>query len=518
MSRLVAFVGRHLRVAWLVPAVFAASAAAVAISAGSGSASSGPLLPLNDLQPVLGLVIGGQTPAQAPLQDPPAPPLDPVSAAVCGTGSHPLVGEQGRVPASALFSAAGREGYTCNVSLVSHYGSSGGYKVWRYVDQEGHVCAFYDTALLYPLNLISLSGPASTGVVVLNMANPADPVQTDTLTSLPMLSPHESLILNYKRGLLAADLGNPATYPGLMSIYNVKQDCLHPTLDSTYLAARFGHESGFSPNGDTFWITGAAEGLAAVDVSNPMHPHTIWQGNEFVHGVSISNNGDTAYAADPINGELTTLNISQIQNRVPNPKVTEISRLTWNSVSIPQNSDPIQINGHPYLLEFDEFGFRFNAGVGDVGAVRIIDISDPAHPRVVSNIRLAINQPAARDAAVLDPQPLDLPLLGYSAHYCAVPKEVDPGIVACSFTNSGLRIFNIQNPLHPREVAYYIAPEKRTLANGLSGSNFAVSEPAFDPSTREVWYTDASSGFYVLQLGKSVWPKPDDSALPPPGN
>jgi hypothetical protein len=99
-----------------------------------------------------------------------------------------------------------------------------------------------------------------------------------------------------------------------------------------------------------------------------------------------------------------------------------------------------------------------------------------------------------------------------------VPKEVNPEIVACTFTNSGLRIFNIHDPLHPREVAYFISPPKRALANGLSGSDFALSEPAFDPATREVWSTDAASGLYVLKLHPSVWPDPDNSALPPPGN
>jgi hypothetical protein len=123
-----------------------------------------------------------------------------------------------------------------------------------------------------------------------------------------------------------------------------------------------------------------------------------------------------------------------------------------------------------------------------------------------------------RNAAALDPQPLNPATLGYSAHYCAVPKEVNPEIVACTFTNSGLRIFNIHDPLHPREVAYYISPPERALANGLSGSDFALSEPAFDPATREVWYTDAASGLYVLKLHPSAWPDPDNSALPPPGN
>jgi hypothetical protein len=491
-------------VAWAVIAL------ALTMTGRSTPPVPGPLL--NDLQPVAGKVIGGQTPARARVQQPREPRLAPTPQARCGRGSHPLRGQEGRVTASALSSPAGAHGYSCNLSLVSHQGTFGGYKVWRYVDRAGHVCAFYDTSLIYPFNAVSLSGPSSNGVVVLNMKDPAHPVQTDALTTVPMLSPHESLNLNRKRGLLAADMGNPATYPGLMSIYDVGRDCLHPTLDATYRAARFGHESGFSPDGRTFWISGASEGLAAVDVSNPKHPKTIWQGNEFVHGLSISNNGDTAYAADPINGDLTILNVSQIQHRVPHPKVSEISRLTWREVSIPQNAYPMTIKGRRYLLEFDEFAFRFNPPADKyVGAARIVDTSHAAHPRIVSDIRLKVNQPATHKADSKDPQPFYSTMLGYSAHYCSIPREVNPGIVACSFTNSGLRVFNIQNPAHPREVGYFVAPSAHSTQNGFSGSNFAMSKPAFDPVHRELWYTDASSGFYVLKLAKSVWPHPSGS-------
>lgn len=494
----------------VVVAVSAVISLATTITGRSTPPVPGPLL--NDLQPVLGKVIGGQTPATAKVQQPGEPPLAATPQARCRPGSNPLRGQEGRVPASALNSRAGAHGYTCNLSLVSHQGDFGGYKVWRYIDRAGHVCAFYDTALIFPMNAISLSGPPSTGVVVLNMRNPAHPVQTDTLTTVPMLSPHESLNLNRKRGLLAADLGNPATYPGLMSIYDVSHDCLHPKLDSTFQAARFGHESGLSPDGRTFWISGASEGLAAVDVSNPRHPRTIWQGNEFVHGLSISDNGDTAYAADPVNGNLTILDVRQIQRRASHPKVREISRLTWHEVSIPQNAYAMRISGHRYLMEFDEFAFRFNPPSNNyVGAARIIDISHPAHPRIVSDIRLQVNQPAAHRADARDPQPFHSTMLGYSAHYCSIPREVNPEIVACSFTNSGLRVFNIQNPAHPREVAYFVAPSNHSTQNGFSGSNFAMSKPAFDPIRREIWYTDASSGFYVLKLARGVWPHPSGS-------
>jgi hypothetical protein len=465
-----------------------------------------PALPTNDLQNLLALS-GAPTPKQAPVQDNPQPALEPAPRADCEPGSHPLDGEQGRVPASAINSPQAAQGWTCNVSQVGQFSTAGGFRVWRYNDDAGHTCAFYDTSLFSPLNVVSAAAGPSPGVVVLDMADPAHPVQTDTLTDFPMLVPHESLNLNAKRGLLAAEVGNGGTAPGLMSIYDVHQDCRHPTLDATYLAARFGHESGFSPDGNTFWI-GGGEGIAAVDVSDPKHPRTLWDGNVFAHGLNVSDDGNTLYDSNPIDGRLTLLDVSEIQNRVPNPKVSEISSLTWDTVSVPQNTNPMQINGKPYLLEFDEFAFRFNpVTVSDqVGGARIIDIADPGHPRVVSNLRLAVNQPTAHQEADGDPSPLPAPTFTYSAHYCAIPREVDPKIVACSFINSGLRIFNIEDPAHPREVGYFISPPNAGTVGGLDGGDFAMSQPAFDPARHDVWYTDATSGFYALHLNNDAWP------------
>jgi len=473
-----------------------------------GVAQSAPTLPVNDLEGLVSLT-GTPTPNTVPTQENPEPPLQAVPPAVCGPGSRPLPGEQGRVPATAISSPAAVQGWTCNDTVVSHYGTPGGFRVWRYVDPAGHACAFYDTSLSSALNVVSAGIGPSSGIVVLDMANPARPIQTAALTSAAMLAPHESLNLNTRRGLLAAEAGNGTTLPGLMSIYDVRQDCRHPVLDSNYLAAPFGHESGFAPDGKTFWI-GGGQGIAAVDVSDPKKPHTIWKGNEPAHGLNLSDDGSRLYDADPIDGHLTVLNVSQVQARMPEPMVSEISRLTWNTVSIPQNTSPMQIHGKPYLLEFDEFAFRFNPATQDdqVGAARLIDLSDPLHPRVASNIRLAVNMVAAHKAADGDPSPLPSPGLNYAGHYCAIPREVDPEIVACSFINSGLRIFNIHDPLHPREIAYYISPPTASSNPGATAADFALSQPAFDPARREVWYTDATTGFYNLRLDPSVWVHP----------
>src|SRR3954454_1914308 len=251
--------------------------------------ASGALGPLNDL---LSLGEGtGQKPAKAAVQRHAEPPQLATPRAVCGPGSKPEPGIQGRVPAGS----ADDGGLHCNVTLVGRQGTSGGFKVLRYIDPVGHECAFYDTALLFPINALKLDG-SSIGVAVLDMSDPAHPVQTATLTDPAMMSPHESLTLNPRRGLLAAVLGNPSTYPGLVSIYDVSKDCRHPVLQSSKPVARLGHESGFSAGRRTFYAPGTAvESSSAIDVSDPKQPHSIWQGSIVAHGMTLSDDGNRAY-------------------------------------------------------------------------------------------------------------------------------------------------------------------------------------------------------------------------------
>src|SRR5215213_6440085 len=148
----------------------------------------------------------------------------PTPRAACGPGSDPEPGLQGRNAADA----PGREdGFRCNTEVVSHVESGGGFKALRYVDKAGHECAFYDTTLLFPTNIARLS-ETPTGVAVLDMSDPAKPKRTDSLMTPAMQTPHESLELNPKRGLLAAVTGNAIAYPGALDINDVSEDCRHP--------------------------------------------------------------------------------------------------------------------------------------------------------------------------------------------------------------------------------------------------------------------------------------------------
>ncbi|HEX2240702.1 MAG TPA: hypothetical protein VHJ82_06135, partial [Actinomycetota bacterium] len=189
---------------------------------------------------------------------------------------------------------------------------------------------------------------------------------------------------------------------------------------------------------------------------------------------------------------LTILDVSEIQKRTLNPTVRIVSRLSWPKISTPQNATPFTRDGHRYLLETDEFGSGKN-----IGAARIIDIQNEKEPFVVSNLRLAVN----KGGETQDPGDSG-PFQGYQAHYCSLPSRVDPYIVACSFIMSGLRVFDIRDLEHPREIAYFnkpLIPGTTSTYPNKAGA-FAMSAPAYDQATGDIWYTDGHTGFYVVRL------------------
>jgi hypothetical protein len=439
------------------------------------------------------------------------PPLEPTPEADCGPGSRPETGVQGRVSRADHESGRAAEGYTCNAELVGRvgketpFGTVGGFKVERYVDAAGHECAFYDTTLMYPTNLLDEEG----GVSVLDMSDPASPRLTARLLTPAMLSPHESLVLSAKRGILAAVAGNATFYPGIVDVYDVSADCRNPVLRSSAPVGVFGHESGMAPDGKTFYSASpATQTIVAVDISDPSRPVPLWSGRYDSHGLSISDDGNRAYVAG-IDSGLIILDVSEIQSRTPNPSVREVARLRWESMSIPQNAIPVTIDDRPYLVEIDEYGGTEATG-GEIGAGRIIDIRDETAPRVVSNLRLEVHQPEHLAESADDPG-AGLPVQGYGGHYCNVPDRADPGIVACSMILSGLRVFDIRDPRRPREIAYFNAPIPPRNTPGFEASNWAMASPSFVPKRGEIWYSDGYSGFYAIRLTNGVWPFDEDA-------
>ncbi|GAA3543075.1 LVIVD repeat-containing protein [Nocardioides daeguensis] len=442
--------------------------------------------------------------------------LSGVPRATCADDDLPETAEQGRVPAADYASGRAAEGYRCNTVEIGHHGKrsqlgSGGYKVQRYTDVTGRTCAYYDSAMMVGLNLPGLlTGGAGLGVVVLDMTDPAHPVKTANLVTPAMLQPHESLLVNQERGLLAAVMGTLATAPGVLDVYDASQDCRHPRLMSTTLSGVMGHESGFAPDGQTFWTAGAAGfTLTAIDLADPRRPRVLKTKTGVVyHGLRLSDDGRTMYVANIGSPSILTggllegagldvLDVSDVQDRRPSPAIRTLSRLTWEESSIPQVAEPFTRDGRQYVFEVDEFSdlfgdfARINSPKSPVGAARIIDVTDPRAPYVVSNVRLEVHDPLLRGDVMDDPGARMI-VRSYTGHYCSLPTRAEPRIAGCSMIGSGLRLFDISDLAHPREVGYFNEP-------GPNGGA-ALSQPAWDVEHQQVWYTDLDEGFFAVGL------------------
>ena len=429
----------------------------------------------------------------------------PLPRAVCGPGSHPETGMQGRIPPADIANGRAAAGYDCNVQVVGrHISGNAGWKVARFGD-----CAYYNADPGgVPLGLLTATVP---GTHVVDVSNPAKPVQTDFLRLPASASPHESMAIDKKRGLLVLTFTNLASSPAVLEIWDVKTDCRRPRLVSTWGTPLLGHEGNLSADGLTYYAGSLYfQTLTAVDISDPTVPKLLAVANVQSHGMSTSPDGTRLY--DTIRGDenagLVIFDTTDIQKRVPGASFKQISRLGWPEKSTPQFAIPVTIKGKPYLIETDEFGGPSATGGGPIGAARIIDLANEKAPAVVSNLRLEVHQPEAQPKFAADGDVV--PLLGsaYTGHYCSVPREVDPEILACSMLRSGLRIFDIRDPRKPREVAYYNPPAAQDLIDGSGGSArlHVGSNVEFVPERREIWVGVQDSGLHIIRLTNGVWP------------
>jgi hypothetical protein len=444
-----------------------------------------------------------------------------VPAARCRKGSLPETGIQGQVPLRDRESGRVLQGYRCNLSEIGHLQGQG--STW--VSQSYRQCAYVATRS---------GGLTSPGVQVLDVSDPRHPRLTATLTTPAMLAPWESLKVNERRGLLAAVNSPSPSGMGVafFDVYDIATDCRRPrllnslTTDALSIPANaLGHEGNWAPDGKTYWATGAA-GLTAIDVRDPRFPKMAYFGSPSLtaHGLHLSADGNRLYLAqsgsvaasflkgapqtpvDP-NG-LLVLDTSDVQRRRSNPEVRAVGSLFWKDGGAAQMAVPISYDGHPYLLFADELL---------QGGARIIDLADDDEPRLVSKIKLAIQLP--EHAEERDADTAQNGIFGYNAHYCSVDRRVNPTAAACSYFESGVRVFDIRNPRRPREIAYYNPPAQvgrnaqldgsEHASGGAGAANQLTADWCSSPARfvgDQLWVTCQDSGFMVLRFAPGVYP------------
>jgi hypothetical protein len=441
----------------------------------------------------------------------------PVPRAQCGTGSRPETGLQGQVPLADRESGRSSQGYSCNLGLVGHYGLPQGFEGAGWQMTWYDHCAYYTTRLG--------GGQQRGGTIVLDVSDPAHPRYVTNLTTPSMSEPWESLKVNQKRGLLAGVFTGFVQGGGFFDVYDVKSDCAHPQLLASVPVNGMGHEGGWAPDGKTYYATGVSSMITAIDVSDPTAPKPITASfvPSAIHGLGVSEDGKRLYLAH-INPDLANTfvdgsgnhtegnglgiyDVSEVQERAGNPQVRLLGKALWSDGMGGQHAIPITSGGHPYVIFVDELSR---------GAVRIIDIADEHHPTVVSKLKTEIQMPENLAAANADTRRFPVEnnglfagSFGYDSHYCSTDRIIDPTIVACAEFQSGLRVFDIRDVHHPREIAYFNPGGDGRRAPGSYGgtySSYTSAQPRIVSERGEIWFTDQDRGFFVVRFTNGVWP------------
>lgn len=470
--------------------------------------------------------------AAASMAVPAIEPITPLPA-VCGAGALPETGMQGQVPLADRLGGRSAQGYRCNLELLGQYQGQGA----SWVNPSLDHCAYLATSRL------GRARNPSPGVQVIDVSNPAAPRLATTLIGPAMRAgTWESLKINEKRKLLGGVAGGYLIGVGSFDVYDLAGDCARPRhlngskrVDAGRPDNWLGHEGNWSPDGLTYWSAGLIGGsLTAIDVTNPSRPQIIYVGHAggpVNHGMAFNTDGTRLYMSSQSPSGLVIYDVGDIQRRAARPTITQLGSISWDGFGGTQHMIPVSYAGRPYVITPSE---SFAEGI------HFVDISDEAHPTVVSQVLLPVQLPANRALYVEDNA--DSGFFGYEAHYCSVDREQDPTALACGYFQSGVRVFDIRNPRAVREIAYFNPPAQTGKASVLPGSEHAagwgqlplltVKKPADGSSTEggaggsgvpkdlyadwcsspprfvgdQLWVTCQDNGFMVLKFSNGAYP------------
>lgn len=464
-----------------------------------------------------------------------------------GPGDRPETTIQGGLKTSERDVPGGFQGQWCGMGQVGHEplalrGSFGD------VQLMGH-CAY--ASMRDPSNLAL----PTTGTAVVDARVPSNPVWVKTLRTPAMQRAYSALEIQ-KKIMVGAfkDFGPSGTNP--FDVYDVSGDCLEPKFLATTNTASGNHDGWLTPDTNTYY--GVPFGgqtiqqnpnridLHVMDLTDKANPRQLvnWNRNQLppevrdrllptrnFHDVSTNDDGTRLYLAlyggnnalggNPADGSgrcangLLIMDSTDVAMRTANPQLRYISFHSWcDAKADPVNNfyDPdfddgstaaahateyvIHENGKPYVVTTDESAAGLD---GEWSAIcrqrtfgRLIDISDETHPRVVSTFKPDIGKPENC------PQIMAEQINGGMIHYIGFDDRYKMRLVFYAGANYGIRVVDYRDPAHPKEIAYYKAPNVATTRTGEN--DFTRPDPRFDADNCLIYTGWNQGGLRILEL------------------
>jgi hypothetical protein len=414
----------------------------------------------------------------------------------------------------------------------------------------GH-CAY--ASMRDPSNLLL----SSTGTAVLDVRVPSNPIWVQTLRTPAMQRAYSALEIQ-KHFMVGAfkDFGPNGTNP--LDIYDVSGDCLKPKFLASINTASGNHDGWLTPDTNTYYgvpfggqtiqQNAARIDLHVMDLTDKSNPKQLMNWNRLqlpavirdrllptrnFHDVSSNDEGTRLYLSlyggnnalggFPADGSgrcangLLVLDSTDVARRLPNPQLRYISFMSWcdpkeNNPSGYHYFDPdfddgstaathatefvIHENGKPYIVSTDES----SAGLdGEWNVIcrqrtngRFIDISDETRPRVVSTFKPDVGD---RDncTRIMAEQ-----INGGMIHYIGFDDRYKMRLVFYAGANYGIRVVDFRNPEHPKEIAYWKAPNAATTRDGEN--DFTRPDPRYDQASCLLYTGWNQGGLRILEL------------------
>jgi hypothetical protein len=230
-----------------------------------------------------------------------------------------------------------------------------------------------------------------------------------------------------------------------------------------------------------------------------------------LHSISLSPDGTVMYMAH-LGGGFLMADTSQLAAGSTSPKIKLITpvanRVKWDNQGA---HSAVRIPGKPYVLTTEEiygtdgvFNIAFGRALGGCpwGWVRIIDISTPTAPHIVSEFKIDKNQQSSCVSAT-SPAFLNVAAENNYSSYASHNPTVFPDVALVTWHSGGLRAIDLSDPTKPTSAGYYLpTPEP-----------FSVTpDPALEPGSDKViawsypivrngliYFIDIRNGLYIVK-------------------
>jgi hypothetical protein len=255
-------------------------------------------------------------------------------------------------------------------------------------------------------------------------------------------------------------------------------------------------------------------------VEQGVFPEVTWAARNFtapgqdrrLHSMGVSNDGTRTYLAF-LGAGFLVLDTSEVARGVTNPRIDYVTkprdRASWGD---PGDHTAVKLFGRDIGLATDEVYGDLLDAFGPHGCpwgwVRLLDLSDQAKPKVISEYKVEQNQPEYCDS----PEGRNLANTAFTSYSAHNPTFTDD-LAFVTWHSAGLEVIDLADPANPKRAGKFkptplpaVATEDPALSSGLD-KVVMWSYPIIVDGL--IYVIDLRNGLYIL---KYTGPRADEIA------